>query len=143
MNEDKKTQSKSKSNIADVLREIHGLDWTPDAAYPKSGRSVRYVTTAKIKRQITPVLDKHGLHIYMTMADPPALEGTCALVQYNMCITDGEEEYIPATIYAEGNNDPGKRILTSMTNAYRIYTLMAFSIIDGMEDEAPTASEPV
>lgn len=141
---DNDSNNDSKSiRISDVLREVHALDWTPDAAFPKSGRPIRYVTTAKIKRQITPVLDRHGLYISLGMhSDAPHIDGTCALIPYDACITDGVHRYIPTIVWAEGSNDPGKRILTSMTNAYRIYTLMAFSIIDGMEDEAPTASEP-
>lgn len=129
-------------DIAHLMREVHALDWTPDAAYPKQGRSVRYVTTAKIKRQLTPALDLYGLRIVMSMTGQPVIDANVALVPYDVCLTDGQTVYNRATIWAEGSNDAGKRILTSLTNAYRIYTIMAFTLIDGMEDEPPSAPAP-
>lgn len=131
------------SELDAAMHEIHALDWTPDQAYSLQGRPVRYVSTAKIKRQVTPVLDKHGLRIAVTMEDAPVLDGNLAVVRYRVSITDGVREYQPATIYAEGVSAPGKRVIVSSTQAYRIYALSNLAIIDGMEDEQPqTASDP-
>lgn len=136
------TAPRTQPDIAQLMRDIHALDWTPDAAYPKQGRPVRYVTTAKIKRQITPVLDRYGLRITLSMTGQPVIDANVALVPYEAHLTDGLTVYNCATIWAEGSNDAGKRTLTSLTNAYRIYTMMLFAIIDGMEDEPPSASAP-
>lgn len=43
----------------------------------------------------------------------------------------------PVDVWSEGVNDIGKRLLTASTNAYRIYALQTFGLIDGMEDEPP------
>ena len=127
-----------------ALKEIHALDWTPDAAYPKQGRSVRYVTTAKIKRQITPVLDRYGLRISQTVREPPTVTETgMVLVHHQFQILHGFDPVDgPVDVWSEGVNDAGKRMLTASTNAYRIYALQTFGIIDGMEDEPTQEPTP-
>lgn len=63
----------------DALKEIHALDWTPDCAYPVKGKAVRYVSTAKLKRQIMPVLDRHGLYVQTAVIDMKRTESTVAV----------------------------------------------------------------
>ncbi len=97
----------------DALKEIHALDWTPDCAYPVQGKPIRYVSTAKLKRQIMPVLDRHGLYVQTSMTDMKRTESAVAVCMELSIIDNSADTPAPiitAHFYGEGKGDKAMMI---------------------------------
>ena len=135
--------------IMELSKRISGCDWTPDGGYTLKGRSIRYVTGQKIKRNVKPLLDELGLIFSLDIGDVQPLPAcgvkeNHALIKCVVRLTDADsgesQEYL---VVSEGADAGDKAVLTGVSYAKRIFWIDNFDIIDGMEDEDTVSSNDV
>lgn len=132
------------NKIVKIMQQIHKLDWSPDSAYSLRNRPIRYVSVAKMKRQINPILDQNECYIIQTARGSPIIEQNRIIQAYDFYLGGDGVTSPVVTYYGEGSNE-GKQCITAATNAYRAFCIGFFGIVDGMDDgEADIpASKPV
>lgn len=141
-----------RQKIAELSNRISACDWTPDMSYPLKGRPVPYVSGAKIKRTIRPILNEMGLLFAVRMADVQPLPAcgvkeNHVLIRAFVSLTDAESgETIDYPVIAEGADAGDKAVLAGVSYVKRMFWITNFDIIDGMEgneDEGTVSSSDV
>ena len=97
-------------NVA-LFKDVHGLDWSPDASYILRNRPIRYVSTAKIKRQIMPILDRHDACIAQSSIGDPIIQGNRIIQRFSFRLVIGGRTIDTVEFYGEGANE-GKQFIT-------------------------------
>lgn len=136
---------KGKSNLyaklnrfrADVIQQ----DWSDDKMM--SGKmSYRYLSTDKIKKQIAPLLVKHGLELELKFDDlqfqTPAgsLEKQCVVTLLATFIDIDNGESSTSKVYGEGGDFLDKAVSKAQTFALKEWLTSYLLLADGMDVDA-------
>lgn len=128
--------------LQSILTDIHKLDWTPDASFASGRTVVRYVTTAKIKRNLAPVLDRHGAYLNVNVnsieSTSTNLTRICGSVEL---VTTTGDILMHSDLISEGSSEV-KGVTYATTNLIRLFALNNFLIVDGIESDDVPDSHP-
>lgn len=131
--------------VSDAQRDIMKCDWAPDKAYSVGGSIVRYCTLTKMKGNIAPILQAHGLVLGIAVDKMRELPAAGKLAQHfavrmQVSLYDTDTGASMTDVVWGESGDTGDKALTKAESfAFKQWLSTKFMITDGfdIEDELP------
>ena len=137
------TKSKLRLKLNAFRKEAIAMDWKDDGRVEfKGGVGYKYLSADKVKRQLSPLLAKHGLEMEFRYCDlvrhsPPDSNVYHFTVKLEAALVDVETgEGWTSSLYGEGVDTGDKAMPKAQTAALRMWLTTYLLIADGMDPDA-------
>ncbi len=124
------------------------LDWKDDGRVEfKAGGSYKYLSADKVKKQLSPLLAKHGLELKFEYSDLTRVSAPESSVYHftlkltAMILDMDTNESLSSQIYGEGADTGDKAIPKAQTAALRMWLTTFLLIADGIDPDAEPRSK--
>lgn len=127
--------------ILDAHLDILKCDWSPDMAYQVQGNIVRYVSLSKMKANIAPIFQSHGLLLNLSFDKPEILAPAGKLAQHYMIrmevtLTDAGSGFSTKdVVWGEAGDTGDKGITKAESYAFKQWLSTKFMLADGIDIE--------
>ena len=129
------------TKILDAHLDILKCDWSPDMAYQVQGNIVRYVSLSKMKANIAPIFQSHGLLLNLYFDRPEILAPAGKLAQHYMIrmevtLTDAGSGFSTKdVVWGEAGDTGDKGITKAESYAFKQWLSTKFMLADGIDIE--------
>ena len=135
--------------INKAREDIQKCDWMKDKFLSYGGKSgYRYISVDKMKANVAPILQKHGLEWKVDFNTPDKAEPLQSLPQHwiirlDVELIDIDTGYsICDVVYGEAGDTLDKGVTKAESYALKTWLAMKFMIADGMDPDAEDTSAP-
>ncbi len=129
--------------------DIQKCDWMKDKFLSYGGKSgYRYISVDKMKANVAPILQKHGLEWSVDFSAPDKAEPLQSLPQHWLIRLDVELIDIDTgysicdVVYGEAGDSLDKGVTKAESYALKTWLAMKFMIADGMDPDAEDTGAP-
>ena len=129
------------TRLKDFRRDVAQCDWSDDKILTMAGsKGYPYLSTDKAKRNLAPLLVKHGLELTMDFSDMQILPAVGNMTQHfvvRLCATvydpDNPDHCITSTVYGEAGDSGDKGMIKAQTAAVKQWIVQNYLIADGID----------
>lgn len=130
------------AKLSALRKECTAMDWKKDGFVAFGKSNFNYLSTDKIKANLSPLLAKHGLELNIVFREPTKLDAVGAMSQHwlvtlDATIIDGETgASVTDTVFGEAADSGDKALGKAQTYAIKAWASQKFLIADGMDPDA-------